>query len=131
MKTPTIKKSVRMNADIYALIEAYRVNNKASFSEALENLVLKGLENAQAIANIQKLFKEELKAVRAEIQNQANRLAGININHFKFSGRIYAHTFSTLKQQQSVTNDAINQLEQHGINRALSDLKIKHTGGEE
>jgi len=131
MKAPTIKKSLRMNADIYALIEAYRENNKASFSEALENLVLKGLENTQAITNIQKLFKEELKAVRSEIQNQANRLAGININHFKFSGRIYAHTFSTFKRQPSVTNEEINQLEQHGINKALSDLKVKHTGGEE
>lgn len=131
MKVNTIKKSVRMNAELHALVETYRESHKASFSEALENLVLKGLENAQAIANIQKLFKEELKAVRAEIQNQANRLAGININHFKFSGRIYAHTFSTYKRQPGVSNDEINQLEQHGINKALSDLKVKHIGGEE
>ena len=57
MKVNTIKKSVRMNAELHALVETYRESHKASFSEALENLVLKGLENAQAIANIQKLFK--------------------------------------------------------------------------
>lgn len=127
MKTK-IHKTIRINAEINSLIEAYRAESKSSFSEALEILVLKGLENSHAINNLKQLIRDEMKGTREEIRNQGNRIAGININHFKFAGRIYSHTFSMFKELTKLSTDEINGIENHGINKSLVELKTKNVG---
>ena len=118
-----IHKTLRIDENLHKLVEAYRTNSKASYNEAIEILVLKGLENTQNLKDIKQLFKDEMKATREEIKNQGNRIAGININLFKFLGRVYSHTLNLYKGVSNFNHEQINQDENLGINKALEALK--------
>jgi len=118
-----IHKTLRIDEKLHELIEAYRANSKASYNEAIEILVLKGLENSQNLKDIKQLLKDEMKATREEIKNQGNRIAGININLFKFLGRVYSHTYQLYKGVSNFNQEQINQDENLGINKALEALK--------
>lgn len=118
-----IHKTLRIDEELHKLIEAYRANSKASYNEAIEILVLKGLENSQNLKDIKQLFKDEMKATREEIKNQGNRIAGININLFKFLGRVYSHTFNLYKGVSTFNHEQITNDENLGISKALEALK--------
>ncbi|QIR75357.1 hypothetical protein FA592_03585 [Sulfurospirillum diekertiae] len=118
-----IHKTLRIDENLHKLIEAYRSVSKASYNEAIEILVLKGLENTQNLKDMKQLFKDEMKATREEIRNQGNRIAGININLFKFLGRVYSHTYQLYKGVSNFNQEQINQDENLGINKALEALK--------
>lgn len=131
-----IGKTTWITPSTIALIEAYSKVSGENYSNAVESLVLRGLDNVLIAENLSKTIKNELREIRKENRQNTDRIAGLLINMTRFIGRIYSINlvgFLRIKaiKEEETQNNNLYEIEKHGIQKAMKDLKYKEQKGDE
>ena len=120
-----IKKTIWLTPTTLQLIEGYSGVFKEDFSNSVESLIIRGLENIDTANDLKKIVHSELRKLREEQKKQIDRVANLSIGNTRFLGRMYAHTFKTFQTLSEKTGDEIKELEKQGITKSLQELKWK------
>ena len=121
-----IKKTVRLYPQTFEMVEAYRANTGEDFTNGLESLLIKGLENNY---NSQKLFKKlkiEVDKLTMLQKNSNERIMKILLTQTKILGEIKALSKVHIIKSEIITQEEAESYMQRGIKSAFKDLK----GGE-
>jgi Ni,Fe-hydrogenase I large subunit len=121
-----IKKTIWLTPQTLGLVKGYSEAVEEDFSNSVETLILKGLENIQTANDLKKIVYDELLKVKNDIKKSTDRLANLAVANARFSGRIYAHTFKTVEQVKGYEQSYIHELETMAIPKAIQELRKKN-----
>lgn len=120
-----IKKTIWLTPSTLQLVEGYSGVFKEDFSNSVESLIIRGLENIDTANDLKKIVYSELKKLKEENKKLADRLANLSIGNTRFLGRLYAHTFKTYQSISEKSGEEIKELEKQGTTKALQELRTK------
>lgn len=104
-------------------IDRYATSRELSRAEAIEQLVLFGLENIETISHIEQDFQTTIEKLENRLKNEANRLAKLHVHQLKLSaaikGLILFHLDNTLKIDAST----VKTIEEKSIHKLMESIK--------
>jgi len=121
-----IKKTIWLTPQTLGLVNGYSEAVGEDFSNSVETLILKGLENIQAANDLKKIVYDELLKVRNDVKKSTDRLANLSVANARFTGRIYAHTYKTVEATKGYQAAQIQELENLAIPKAMQELRYKN-----
>lgn len=130
-----IKKTVWLTPSTLELLEGYRGVTKEDQSNAIETLVIKGFDNVSIAEQISKSVKDELKNIRVDNKKHTDRIVNVLIGLTRFVGRIYSINLTGFLRlegfkREEVRGQSLYELEKHGIQKAMEELKWRNKENE-
>ena len=118
-----IKKTVRLYPQTFEMVEAYRANTGEDFTNGLESLLIRGLENNH---NSQKLFKKlknEVDRLTMLQKNSNERVMKVLLAQTRILGELKALSKVHIVKTGTVTQEEAESYMQIGIKSAFKNLK--------
>ena len=126
MQKNKIKKSIRLYPDTYELVEAYRGQTGEDFTNALESLVIRGLDNFHSTNNIYNKTKYELNKLAKEQQEFKKTMYKILNEHTKILAEVRAITkVHAIKSNTTDTEELKNYVDK-SVNKAYVAISEVH-----
>lgn len=108
-------------------IDRYATAREISRAEAIEQLVLFGLENIDTISHIEQNVKVSLDKLDNRLKNEVNRLAKLQIHQLKLLATIKAFILFHLDNTLHVDTQIMKTIEEKSIQKIMESLKNGNT----
>jgi hypothetical protein len=118
-----IKKTIRLYPETYEMLEAYRGKTGEDFTNGLESLLIKGLENNHTSQLLFKKLKNEVDKLLKLQKNSDERIIKILIFQLRLLGEIKALSKVHIVKSELVEQDEANEYMNQGIKSAFKDLQ--------
>ncbi len=120
-----IKKTIRLYPDTFELVEGYRGYTKEDFTNAVESLIIKGLDNFHSTLNIHKKIKADIYKLSNEQKSLRATLSKILIEHTKLLAEIKAISKVHILKTDLTDNEELQSYVNQSIKKAITTLKEK------
>ncbi len=118
-----IHKSVRLSHEIYDLVSGYKEATGTNLSIAVEQLIIKGLENVQTSKNIyEKQHNDTLKFVKM-LKNLEERIIYLQMTNLRIAGGTKAVIKANAIKSKSMTIEEADSYEKTGILNVMNSIK--------
>ena len=104
-------------------IDRYATARELSRAEAIEQLVLFGLENIETISQIEQDFKTSIEKLENRLKNEVNRLAKLHVQQFKLAAAIKGLILFQIENTMRVDAQTVKTIEQKSIQKIMESLK--------
>jgi len=118
-----IKKTIRLYPETYEMVEAYRGQTGEDFTNGLESLVIKGLENNNTSQLLFKKLKNEVNKLTELQKLSTDRLTKILISQTRILGEIKALSKVHILKSGLVEVEEVEEYIKKGIKSAFRDLQ--------
>lgn len=108
-------------------IDRYATAREISRAEAIEQLVLFGLENIDTISHIEQNVKVSLDKLDNRLKNEVNRLAKLQIHQLKLLATIKAFILFHLDNTLHVDTQIMKTIEEKSVQKIMESLKNGNT----
>ena len=104
-------------------IDRYATARELSRAEAIEQLVLFGLENIETISQIEQDFKTSIEKLENRLKNEVNRLAKLHVQQFKLAAAIKGLILFQSENTMRIDAQTVKTIEQKSIQKIMESLK--------
>lgn len=104
-------------------IDRYATAQELSRAEAIEQLVLFGLENIETISTIEQDFKISIEKLESRLKNEANRLAKLHVHQAKLAASIKGLILFQLENTLKVDIQTVKAIEARSIQKLMESLR--------
>jgi len=118
-----IVKSYTLREDTITAIESYSKITGNSLSQAVENLILTGLENINSINNINNKISQEFKNINAQNRKDIDRLISIIIGQTRSIGKIYGVAVTGNVRTGTIKQEELEDIFNSGIKKVMQEFK--------
>ena len=118
-----IVKSYTLSEDTITAIESYSKITGNSLSQAVENLILTGLENINSINNINNKISQEFKNINAQNRKDIDRLISIIIGQTRSIGKIYGVAVTGNVRTGTIKQEELENIFNSGIKKVMQEFK--------
>lgn len=118
-----IVKSYTLSEDTIQAIETYSKITGNSLSQAVENLILNGLENINSIQNLNNKISQEFKNINAQNRKDVDRLISIIIGQTRSIGKIYGTVITGSVRNGTIKESELEDVFNSGIKKVMSEFK--------
>ena len=116
-------KSYTLSEDTILAIESYSKISGNSLSQAVENLILTGLENINSIQNINNKISQELKNIHIQNRKDVDRLISIIIGQTRTIGKIYGVSVTGAVRTGMIKQEELEEIFNSGIKKTMQEFK--------
>ena len=121
-----IVKSYTLSEDTIQAIETYSKITGNSLSQAVENLILSGLENINSIQNLNNKITQEFKNISYQNKKDIDRLISIIIGQTRSIGKIYGTVITGSVRNGTIKQEELEDVFNSGIKKVMSEFKNNH-----
>ena len=121
-----IVKSYTLSEDTIQAIETYSKITGNSLSQAVENLILNGLENINSINNINNKISQEFKNIHIQNRKDIDRLISIIIGQTRSIGKIYGVAVTNSVRTGMIKQEELDDIFNSGIKKTMQEFKNNH-----
>lgn len=118
-----IVKSYTLSEETISAIESYSKISGNSLSQAVENLILNGLENINSINNINNKITQEFKNINNQQKKDIDRLISIIIGQTRTIGKIYGVAVTGSVRNGTIKQDELEEIFNSGIKKVMQEFK--------
>ncbi len=118
-----IVKSYTLSEDTITAIESYSKITGNSLSQAVENLILSGLENINSIQNINNKITQEFKNISQQNRKDIDRLISIIIGQTRTLGKIYGVAVTGNVRTGTIKQEELENIFNSGIKKVMQEFK--------
>lgn len=118
-----IVKSYTLSEDTILAIETYSKITGNSLSQAVENLILTGLENINSINNINNKISQEFKNIHIQNKKDVDRLISIIIGQTRTIGKIYGVAVTGNVRNGTIKQEELEDVFSSGIKKVMQEFK--------
>lgn len=118
-----IVKSYTLSEDTITAIESYSKITGNSLSQAVENLILNGLENINSINNINNKISQEFKNISYQNRKDIDRLISIIIGQTRSLGKIYGTVVTNSVRTGNIKSEELEDIFNSGIKKVMAEFK--------
>ena len=118
-----IVKSYTLSEQTIMAIESYSKISGNSLSQAVENLILNGLENINSINNINNKISQEFKNINNQQKKDIDRLISIIIGQTRSIGKIYGTVVTGAVRTGNIKSEELKDVFASGIKKVMSEFK--------
>jgi len=118
-----IKKTVRLYPETHEMVEAYRAKTGEDYTNGLESLLIKGLENNHTSQLLFKKLKNEVDKLLQTQKYSDERIIKILISQTRLLGEIKALTKVHIIKGGVVLQNEANEYMRQGIKSAFKELQ--------
>lgn len=104
-------------------IDRYATARELSRAEAIEQLVLLGLENITTISTIEQDVNASLKKLENRLSNEANRLAKLHVHQAKLAASIKGLILFQMENTMHIDVQTVKTIEEKSIQKLLESLR--------
>lgn len=116
-------KSYTLSEETISTIESYSKISGNSLSQAVENLILNGLENINSIQNINNKITQEFKNISQQNRKDIDRLISIIIGQTRSIGKIYGTVVTEAVRTGNIKSEELEDVFNSGIKKVMSEFK--------
>lgn len=116
-------KSYTLSEDTILAIESYSKITGNSLSQAVENLILNGLENINSIQNINNKITQEFKNISQQNRKDIDRLISIIIGQTRTLGKIYGVAVTGNVRTGTIKQEELENIFNSGIKKVMQEFK--------
>ena len=116
-------KSYTLSEDTILAIESYSKISGNSQSQSVENLILTGLENINAIQNINNKISQEFKNINNQQKKDIDRLISIIIGQTRTIGKIYGVAVTNSVRTGMIKQEELEDIFNSGIKKVMQEFK--------
>lgn len=116
-------KSYTLSEDTILAIESYSKISGNSLSQAVENLILTGLENINSINNINNKISQEFKNINQQNRKDIDRLISIIIGQTRTLGKIYGVAVTGNVRTGTIKQEELEDIFNSGIKKTMQEFK--------
>ena len=116
-------KSYTLSEETISAIESYSKISGNSLSQAVENLILNGLENINSIQNINNKITQEFKNISYQNRKDIDRLISIIIGQTRSIGKIYGTVITGSVRNGTIKESELEDVFNSGIKKVMSEFK--------
>ena len=113
----------QVQEDTIQAIETYSKISGNSLSQAVENLILTGLENINSIQNINNKINQEFKNISQQNRKDIDRLISIIIGQTRSIGKIYGTVVTEAVRTGNIKSEELEDVFNSGIKKIMSEFK--------
>lgn len=118
-----IVKSYTLSEDTITAIQSYSKITGNSLSQAVENLILTGLENINSIQNINNKISQEFKNINNQQKKDIDRLISIIIGQTRSIGKIYGTVITGSVRNGTIKQEELEDVFSSGIKKVMQEFK--------
>lgn len=118
-----IVKSYTLSEETISAIETYSKITGNSQSQSVENLILTGLENINAIQNINNKISQEFKNLHIQNRKDIDRLISIIIGQTRSIGKIYGAVVTGAVRTGTIKQEELEDIFNSGIKKTMQEFK--------
>lgn len=119
-------KSYTLSEETISAIESYSKISGNSLSQAVENLILSGLENINSIQNINNKISQEFKNISYQNRKDIDRLISIIIGQTRSIGKIYGTVVTNSVRSGNIKSEELEDVFNSGIKKVMGEFKNNH-----
>ena len=116
-------KSYTLSNDTIQAIESYSKISGNSLSQAVENLILSGLENINSIQNLNNKITQEFKNISYQNKKDIDRLISIIIGQTRSIGKIYGVAVTGNVRTGTIKQEELEDIFNSGIKKTMQEFK--------
>ena len=120
-------KSYTLSEETITAIESYSKITGNSLFQAVENLILNGLENINSINNINNKISQEFKNISYQNRKDIDRLISIIIGQTRSIGKIYGAVVTGSVRSGNIKQEELEDVFNSGIKKVMSEFKNKNS----
>ncbi|WP_323660153.1 hypothetical protein [Aliarcobacter butzleri] len=118
-----IVKSYTLSEETISAVETYSKVTGNSLSQAVENLILNGLENINSIQNLNNKISQEFKNISQQNRKDINRLISIIIGQTRSIGKIYGVGVTNAVRTGTIKAEELEDIFSSGIKKTMQEFK--------
>lgn len=104
-------------------IDRYATSRDVSRAEAIEQLVLFGLENIETISHIEQDMKYVIEKLENRFKNEVNRLAKLQVHQLRLSAALKGFILFHLDNALHVDTQTVRTIEEKSVQKLMEGLK--------
>ena len=104
-------------------IDRYATARELSRAEAIEQLVLLGLENIETISNIEQDVNTSLERLENRLKKEVNRLAKLHVHQAKLAVTIKGLILFQLENTLKVDAQTVKTIEEKSVQKLMESLR--------
>ena len=121
-----IVKSYTLSEETITAIESYSKITGNSLSQAVENLILSGLENINSIQNLNNKITQEFKNISYQNKKDVDRLISIIIGQTRSIGKIFGTSVTSAVRNGTIKESELEDIFNSGIKKVMGEFKNNH-----
>lgn len=119
-------KSYTLSEETITAIESYSKITGNSLSQAVENLILNGLENINSIQNLNNKITQEFKNISYQNKKDVDRLISIIIGQTRSIGKIFGTSVTSTVRNGTIKESELEDIFNSGIKKVMQEFKNNH-----
>lgn len=116
-------KSYTLSKETVEAVQAYSAHSGNSLSQAVEYLILRGLENTQIAQQLTDRTSQQLSRFIDTDKKNTDRLIGVLVGQTRTIGKIYGVLITSAVRQGVIQKEELETIFGSGIKQSMNDLK--------
>ncbi len=116
-------KSYTLSKETIESVKAYAAHSGNSLSQAVEYLILRGIENTQIAEQLVDRVKQHINRFIDSDKKNTDRLINVLIGQSRTLGKIYGVAITAAVREGTIQKDELDTIYGSGIKQSMHDLK--------
>lgn len=116
-------KSYTLSKETIEAVQAYSAHSGNSLSQAVEYLILRGLENTQIAEQLTDRITQHIHRFIDADKKNTDRLISVLIGQTRSIGKIYGVAITAAVRQGSIQKEELETIFGSGIKQCMNDLR--------